>query len=264
MSKIIELVKLQIKLKRKQIFLWTLIISSIMFMYMILFPYLQDLAQIKLDTLPKEMLQLLGTDSFEDLSNYNNYFSMVYKIIIVAVAVFIATFSSNLICDDEKNSTIEFLYSQPISRTEIYLSKVIVGLIAVITISLSVSLVVVVCGLLVGGDTFNFMNIVKALGASSMVLLLFMSIAITFAGISSKYGVSSVSSFIVLFTYMIGYLGVILEDKAEYLKWFSPFDIYSPSNIHNQMPLRLLIGLVICILLLSIGLNAYKKRDFNI
>ena len=49
----------QLKIKRKQIIIWTLVLSAIMFMYMVLFPSLQDLASIKLESLPKEFLQLL-------------------------------------------------------------------------------------------------------------------------------------------------------------------------------------------------------------
>lgn len=264
MHKIYDLVKFQLKLKRKQIILWTVILTAIMFMYMILFPSLKDLAQLKMETLPKEMLQLMGTDSFEDLGNYNTYFSMVYKIILVAMSIYIATFSSSLICNDEHTSTIEFLYSQPISRAEIYISKVLVALCAVFLLIFTVSVVVIGCGVLVGGDTFDLGNMLQMLGASIMILLTFMSVSIGIAGISSKYGVGSVSTFFVLLTYMLGYLGELLEDKAEYLMWFSPFEVFSSSDVGNQMVIRVCIGLVICAVLLLSGLFAYKRRDFNI
>lgn len=136
----------QLKIKRRQIMVWTIVLAAIMFMYMILFPSLQDLASVKLDSLPKELLQLMGVEGFSDLSKYNSYFVMVYSIIIIAYTIYIANFSASIFQSDESDKSVEFIASQSVSRVEIFISKLITSFIALLSPFIAISLIVVLCG----------------------------------------------------------------------------------------------------------------------
>ncbi|MPN52357.1 hypothetical protein SDC9_200018 [bioreactor metagenome] len=72
---------------------------------------------------------------------------------------------------------------------------------------------------------------------------------------------------IVLACYMLGYLGNLLGDKAEFLKYFSPFELFSPKNalaFERSTLTALIIYFLIMIVLIIAGFLAYRKRDYNI
>ncbi len=252
----------QLKIKRKQIIIWTLVLSAIMFMYMVLFPSLQDLASIKLESLPKEFLQLMGVEGFSDLSNYNSYFIMVYSIIIIAYTIYIANFSASIFQSDESDGSIEFIASQSLSRSEIYLSKLISSTVAVILPFIAISIVVILCGILVGSDTFVFSEITQTLIVSFLIPLLFMSLAICLSSSSYRYGKASLSIFVILITYLLGYLGLLLESKGEILRHLSPFEMFLISDFSDLNIIALIITVLLSILLLVFGLINYNRRDY--
>lgn len=263
-SNIMILSKFQLNLKRRQIFLWSIILSSLMFMYMILFPQLQDLAQVKMDALPKEMLQLMGSDSLSDLGVYNSYFKMVYAIILIAISIFISTFTSSLIVNEEKERTIEFMYGQQISKEEIFISKVIVSILLLLILMFSISVVVISCGYIVGGDTFDLKEIVQIISLSLMIPLIYFSVSILLSGVNSKIGTPSLSAMFVIITYMFGYLGTLLEEKGEFLRNLSPFELYSYNSTLSNINLRVIMGVILIIVMTSLSLKFYKKRDLNL
>ena len=262
MNNIKTLSLFQLKIKRKQIIIWTIVLSAIMFMYMILFPSLQDLASIKLDSLPKEFMQLVGVDGFSDLSKYNTYFLMVYSIIMIAYTIFVASFSSANFINEEADGSIEFLASQSVSRFEIFVSKLIISIIALLIVFISLSFVVLLCGYLVGSDTFVFIDLSKTLLLSLTIPLFFMSVATFLSASSYRFGKASFSIFVILVTYLIGYLGLLLESKGEILRYFSPFELFLLSDFTDFNYLSLIIVLVISVLLLVFGLSNYKRRDY--
>ncbi len=264
LSNIVILSKFQLNLKRRQILIWSLILSGLMFMYMILFPQLQDLAQVKMDALPKEMLQLMGSDSLSDLGVYNSYFKMVYAIILIAISIFISTFTSSLIVNEEKEHTIEFVYAQQVSKEEIFISKVIVSILSLLILMSSISVVVISCGYIVGGDTFDLKEIVKIISLSLMIPLIYFSVSILLSGVSSKIGLPSVSAMFVIVTYMFGYLGTLLEDKGELLRNLSPFELYSYESGLSNINLKVMIGVSLIVVMTILGLRFYKKRDLNL
>jgi len=264
---VIRLTSFNIKTNKKQIIGWSVAIFSIMFLYMILFPYMKDLAQAKFDSMPEEMLELFGVKNLSSMGNFISYFGMIYNIILVAMSIFAATFASNLLFKEEKNKTIEFLYSLKVSRGEIYLSKLITAFLGVLAVTLSAVLSTLICGLINGGETFVMFDFVQIVKISSFTAFFFMAVATSMAGISSKVSTAALGSGVVLVCYMLGFLGSLLQDKALWLKYLSPFEIFSPTNalvFDTKVVVSLGIYMLLFIALLTVGGIVYKKRDFNI
>ncbi len=264
---VIKLTAFNIKTNRKQIIGWSIAIFSIMFLYMILFPSMKDLAQAKFDSMPEGMLELFGMDNLSSMNNFISYFGMIYNIIVVAISIFAATFSANLLYREEKNKTIEFLYSLKVSRAEIYVSKLITAFIAVLAVTMCAAVSTAICGFTVGGETYIFMDFVQIIKVSSFAAFFFMAVSIFLAGINGKLSTAAIGSGVVLVCYMTGFLGKLLEDKAVWLKYTSPFEIFSPANavlFDTKVIVSLGIYMVLLVVLLIVGGLVYKKRDFNI
>ena len=263
----LKLTGFDLRNNRRYLLGWTVSIFATMFMYMILFPTMQDMAVIKMDAMPKQILQLFDMDNFSSLDNFINYFGMIFNLILIAMSIFAASFSANLICREEKAKTIEFLYSLEVSRTEIYVSKLLSAFVASLAVLLSAMVSTWICGAINGGETFVVGDFLQIIKISGFCVFFFMALSVMLAGITTKVGVGAVGSMIVLVCYLLGYLSKLLDTKAPWLAYFSPFELFSPQNavkFESKTLTALAIYFGLALVFLIAGGLVYRRRDFNI
>lgn len=255
------------KRRRMQIIGWSFAIFAIMFLYMILFPVVKDMAQTKMDALPKEMLTFIGMSSFSDMNNFITYFGMVFNFILIAISLFAVTLSAKLSAGEEKNATIEFLNALEISRSEIYFSKLITSLTSVFCVIFAASLSTFICAGINAGETFVFADFLKIILISGFTPFFFISVTLLIFGITAKISCAGIGSIAVLICYVLGYLGNLLQDKAEFLKYLSPFETFSPANAaasEDKTIIILGIYAALSVIFIAVGAVLYKRRDLNI
>ncbi|MFI3257765.1 MAG: ABC transporter permease subunit [Spirochaetales bacterium] len=264
---ILKLTQFNLLIGKKTIIGWAVAIFCIMFMYMILFPSVQDIANVKMDAMPKEMLQFFGLEKMSDMSDFTLYYGSIFSLVSVALAIFSATFSAGLITKEESTKSIEFLNSLAVSRSEIYISKYITAFVSVILIMFGAVCATLVCGFINGGSTFSPVNIITSAKISAFVPLLFGGFALLCAGINPKIATGSAVSSIVLVSYVLGYLGQLLGDKGNFLHYFSPFitlNVDNALNMGKDVMISTAVYLLLYIVAVIIGCKAYSKRDFQI
>jgi ABC-2 type transport system permease protein len=238
-----------------------------MFLYMILFPSIKEMGQVEFELMPEEFLQFMGMENMSVMGNFTTYFGMIFAIVLIAIAIFAGSFTSGLLYKEEKDRTIEFLYSLEVSRTEIYMSKAFTGFIATFLITLSAVVSTIICGLINGGETFDFKAVLLIGRFSGFVPFIFLGFSLLIVGITAKFRVTMVSSMLVFVTYLIGYLGTLLGDKAIWLAYFSPFELLKPqveSDMGDKELISIAVYFVLFIICAIIGGIAYNRRDFNV
>lgn len=261
-----RLTAFQLKNNKKAVIGWSIAVFAIMFMYMGLFESVKDMAQVKMDAMPKEMLSFVGMEEFSDMGNYVTYFGMIFNMLMIAVSIFAATFSANTIYREEKRKTIEFLNSLNVSRTEIYISKLICSFIALTVVAAMTAIPAIICGYAVGGETFSFVDCAAIIKISGFTPYVFLAFSIMTAGAVSSVNAPMAGSMAVLACYFIGYMGKLLEDKAQWLTYLSPFEMFSPQNavaMESETLTAFGIYLAVCVLFIITGAVVYKRRDFK-
>lgn len=267
MKSVLKMTRFDLRTNRKQILGWIISIFSIMFLYMILFSSMQDIATAKLEAMPKELLQFVGMESITEMGNYTTYFGMIYMLVIVAISVFAVTFVVGLLYKEEKTKSIEFLYSLEVSRTEIYVSKALTGFIAVLLVLISAIVSTLICGYAQGGETFDLVKVMTIGKLTGFIPFVFYGLGLFLVGLTSRINVSMIGSMSVFGCYLIGYLSALLGDKAEWLAYFSPFEMFAPAKVlvlTNEG--YIVFGIYGCLLILFVTLGAifYKRRDFTL
>lgn len=266
-SKVFKIFEFDFKNHRGTIIAWFLGIFATNFLYMILFPSIHDMAAIELNMMPESIMKLFGMDkSMLVLDNYVSYFGMIYKILMVAICIFASSFTSNLIYNEEKTKSIEFLNSIHINRAEIYFSKALTSLVAIVIVIIGALISTLICGVINGGATFIVADIFKIILFSSFTAFFFWALALLIAGFTAKTNPSSLTLSAVLISYVIGYLSLLLRD-IKWLKYFSPFEIFSPESIINLTAdtiAALSIYSVVLLLFVALGVIKYKNRDLAI
>ena len=265
MNKIFKLTKFNLYVNRKAILGWSICVGIIMFIYMILYPSIQEMAQAELDAMPEALLQLFGMSKIADLSNYTTYYGMIFDIALIVISVFAATFSANLIVKEEKTKSIEFLSTLSVSKKEIYISKYITSLISISILLFIAVTTVIICGLINGGETFNISDILNSSVITCFTAFFFGGIGIFLAGILKKVQGSSIFCLPIIISYFIGYLAQLLNEDV--LFKLSPFISFNVSNVlilTNDTIVTLIGYIIIYIVLIFTGCLFYNKRDLNV
>ncbi len=257
----------ELKSTLNQILGWSISIFSIMFLYMILFPSIKDMANIKLEAMPDSILELVGMTDIKSLSDFTTYFSMIFNIILIAISVFAVTFSAKTISNEEKNKSIEFIYSLNVSRIDIYLSKILTAFIAVLAVVFSSLIATLICGFINGGDSFDVMKVITIGKISGFIPFFFVGIGIFISALSTKVNGSTIGSMTVIFTYMMGYLSKLIGENGEFLKYLSPLEMLNGNNVlamSSPTIISLVVYMLLFLTLLILGGFIYKKRDFSL
>lgn len=264
---IVQLTIFHLKTNKKQIFGWTISIFAIMFLYMILFPSVQDMAQVKMEAMPEELMQFMGMDDFSDMSNYMSYFAMIYNMILVAISIFATVLGAGILAKEEKNKTIEFLYSMEISRLEIYVSKFLAAYIGVMVVIIGAAVSTIICGMINGGETFILMDLIQMIKGSSITPFVFLTVGTMIAGGTSKISGGSAGSVLVILCYVLGFLSTMVSDNLSWLKYLSPFEVLSPEvavELTGEVMATMCGYFVVMVIFAGIGGWIYNKRDFQI
>ncbi|WP_249029573.1 ABC transporter permease subunit [Tannockella kyphosi] len=266
MKNIYLLTVFQLKNNKKLIIGWTVALFSMMFLYMILFPYCQDMATVKMETMPEELFQLFGMDSMSDLADFVTYFGMIYNILLVAISIFAVSFGANCIASEERNKTIEFLYSLEVSRLDIYISKFLMAYISLMIVIMATISSAILCGFINGGETFVLMDVLTIMKLSSLTPFVFLGLGVMLSGISGKISGAMIGSIVVLFSYMCGFIST-LATKLDWFVYLSPFELFSPTNalsFDSTFIMQLLAYLLLLGVFVFIGGYVYKQRDYHI
>lgn len=196
--------------------------------------------------------------------------NVIERIIATTPYSFVSSVPVNSITSNRKrrkNKTIEYLYALSVTRKEIYFSKLLVALCAVFFVVLSVGIAGIIFGFASGSDTFSVVDMSAVIKITGTVPFFFAALGLFLSSLTSKYVSSGLGASIVMLTYMLGYLGKLLEDKADFLKYFSPFELLSPTNalaLSGETYGAFGVIAALTVILLIFASIAYKRRDFSL
>lgn len=263
--KVMKLLKFQLFHHRKHILIWSGVVGGILLMYMILFPYIQEMGLAKIEAFGEEILKMFGMDGFTEFTNFVMYYGVMLRMVSIAITIFSILFMGNLIFKEEREKTIEQFTNLPISRKELWLSKLLLGLLSIFIVSFSGFITTTLAGLINGGDTYVFIDTLKIYLLLSLIPMLFGLVSFSLASITTKYAMPGIATGLFLILYFIGYIGNLLEDKGLLLTYFSPFEHLIATNALNPtLDLFILVGLYVLGvgILTAFGYYRYQKRDY--
>lgn len=218
--------------------------------------------------LPKEYLQLMGVEDISQMGNYVTFFGMIFNILIIIMSIYAVTFSMNLILKEEKKKkplNICTLYLLP--EKKFMCQKYWWLCVPFFFVVLSVGIAGIIFGFASGSDTFSMVDMSSVIKITGTVPFFFAALGLFLSSLSSKYVSSGLGAGIVMLTYMLGYLGKLLEGKADFLKYFSPFELLSPTNalaLSGETYGAFGVIAALTVILLIFASIAYKKRDFSL
>lgn len=201
-----------------------------------------------------------------DITTPEGYLSLVSIYIYLPLGIFSGLLGSNIISKEERDKTAEFLFSLPVKREKVILSKVIVAVFYTLAINFVTLLVTYFAfGRLGTNDLYNQFVLNMALGVL-MTQMIFLTIGMVLSSVLTQYKKSgSLTIGVLMFSYMLSVL-ISMTDKIDFLKYVTPFKYFSVDQmLKNEFSLIFIILTVIIVTLNITGTFIfYKKRDLFI
>ncbi len=250
---------------KKTIIAWTLTIFLIMSMYMGLYDTMKEMTQMKMEQMPSQFTDFFNMEDFSAMGSYIGFFGLIYNFILIPITIFAVTFTARIIIGEEKSKSIEFLYSMPFSRVEIFLSKILTSFLALSIVVLAGAISAIGWGSFHEGSSLDFLELSQIIKFSSLTPYFFAALTVFMAGISGKITSGATGSLVVIASYFLGYLGKLLGEKGEWLLYLSPFELFESSKVQilsSETLIHLGIFFAIMVVFYGAGTYAYSRRDF--
>lgn len=251
---------------RRSIIGWALGVIALTAVMLWVYPSIHDsaaqMAQL-IQAYPKQLQEMFRMSDYTSGEGYlaAELFSFMVPLIFVAIGI---SWGASEAAGEEEHGTADLLYSLPISRTRILITKWIAALIALVFTG-----VVLWLTLVIGGPLASIHISAANYGAAAIGVtaegLLFGSIAFAAGAASGRRGMSFAASIVLaLATFLLYMLAPLVEALQGIVDW-NPFQWamgHDPlTNGFDVVPLLGVIGL--SVLFLVIGLVAINRRDIK-
>lgn len=266
--------KFEFKRQFKSLMIWTIVCSALVVLFMALFPSMkemgmQDLVGDKLDALPPAMLEAFNISGMMDFSNIKDFMGYCLQYIVMASGIYGIIIGVSALSKEEKEGTIEFLYSKPVSRSKIVTSKLSSSALIMFIFIIIVEAVTMVAGIMVKPEevkTIDLLIDIKTIYIG-MALLSYTFMALGFmlsVLIKARTNVTAISLGVFFLSFFMGVIGK-MKEGLEWLIYLSPTDYFIPSKVLNDgfeaKYMIVAVGLIIISILITY--IAYNKKDLG-
>lgn len=259
-----------LKRESKSFIYWIISLSGLILMLVLLYPAavekMNNLGDI-IKAMPKELVAAFGLESYT-WSNVLDFLSYEFQYILIASCIYAAILGAGIFSKEESNKTIQLIYSRPISRKEIFLSKIILSFVILITFNVLLFLVTgISLDFGIRNQVIDKVLVLKIYLGQFLTQSIFLTLGILIASILKKVkGAPMIAVGIVVFSYVLGIFSKITESIKD-LIYISPLHYFETSKIvktGNFETKYLIIALVFVILGIFTSSKLYEKKDFNI
>lgn len=263
-----NIIKRELRAHMKSLLIWIGCIIAIVALMMSEFSAFYNNPEMGkiLDTMPKALMDAFAMNG-ANLTTVSGFVSLTSVYFYIALAVFAVLLGSSIISKEERDKTVEFFLTLPVSRQKVIVCKLISAIINCIIINAvsGLALYTTTAKYKPGADFYTFLGLILA--AMFIIQMIFLSIGMLLAAITKRYrksGTYSVS--ILLAAYFLSVL-VGMSSKIDFLKYITPFKFFEANYILREGSFE---GVF---LLISLGIIAaatagvfvfYPKRDLHI
>jgi ABC-2 type transport system permease protein len=258
----------EIRRNSVSLMIWMIIITLLIVVTMSFYrTFMENQSKIvgMLSLIPKGALQFKGISNFNDLMSVLGFYAVNNVIYMMVLgSIFSIVLSSNILLKEEYDKTAEYLLTRPVTRSEIFISKLAVLSINVFMLNLVTSLAGFICMELVMKAPFSIGAFLILSLYTLLLNILFGAIGLFLSTLIKRAKpITTFSIGLVLIFYFIYTLSKITEGAAK-IGYLSPFrfasvDATNPAYAIDLWHLAYFIG--ISLILTGLSYRLYKRKD---
>jgi ABC-2 type transport system permease protein len=248
--------------------IWMIVITLLIVVTMSFYrTFIENQSKIvgMLSLVPKGALQFKGISNFNDLLSVLGFYAannVIYMMVLGSI--FSIVLSSNILLKEEYDKTAEYLITRPITRSEIFISKLSVLSVNIFLLNMVASLAGLISMELVTKGPFSIKAFLILSLYTLLLNILFGSIGLFMSTLVKRAKpITTFSIGLVLILYFIFTISKITEGAAK-IGFLSPFrfagmDALSPAYAIDLWHLAYFIG--ITLILTALSYRIYKRKD---
>jgi ABC-2 type transport system permease protein len=190
-----------------------------------------------LDSMPAALVEAMNMNAF-NLTTLTGFYGVMFTYFALIVSIAAAMWGSDVISKEERDKTVEFALTLPVTRSRVVTGKSLAALVN------SVALLLVSWGSILFGaskypaETGFYSFVAISMLALFIMELIFLALGIFLGCAMKQYKrVGSVAISLLLGTYIISIL-TSLDSNLEFLGYFSPFVYFDPGTILRSSSLN--------------------------
>lgn len=266
--------KFEFKRQFKSLMIWSVVCSVLVVLFMALFPSMKDMGMQelvgdKLGSLPPAILEAFNISGMMDFSNIKDFMGYCLQYIVMAAGIYGAILGVSALNREEKEGTIGFLYSKPVTRSKIVTSKILTQVVIMFIFIFIVGAVTMAIGVMVKPEELKTIDLLMDIKTIyiGMAFLSYTFMAIGFLIsmlIKAKSNVTGIALGVFFTSFFVGVIGK-LKDSLDWLIYLSPTDYFIPAKVLNDgFELKyMIIALVIIIVSVAGTYIIYNKKDLG-
>ena len=259
----------ELKQNRKNLIIWSAIVLGFTILVMSIFPYMKDMGDqmaVLMSKMPEGMSKAMGIDeqTFNSiLGMYNTYYGIY---IIVFLSIYTSSTGATIISKEEKNKTAEFLLTKPISRKNIFTTKLLVLFTLTFIAYVVQTLTALIFVNAFGEDDVKW-SVFITMHTHGLILILFFTCIGLFLSmlVKPKKNFMGMTVGIVFGSYFLNTIARA-ADTVNWIGYISPFRYLdfsvSDPNYSINFPIVGII-LFVCTLLLIVSYKLYERKDIS-
>ena len=219
-----------------------------------------------LDEMPQAMLAAFSIQAF-NLTTVTGFFGLMFTYFALLLSIAAAMWGSDIITKEERDKTVEFSLTLPVTRSRLVTAKALAALvncIALLLITWAASLVSA-SPYQPDSEFYGFLRL--SMLALFIMQLIFLAIGILLGCAMKRYKrAGAVAIALLLGTYFLSVISSLSKD-LEFLKYFTPFKYFDAGILARESRLDLtFVGLSLAIIVASMvgAYVTYARRDLYI
>ena len=219
-----------------------------------------------LDEMPPALLAAFNFQAF-NLTTITGFFGLMFSYFALLLSIAAAMWGSDIISKEERDKTVEFSLTLPVTRSRLVTAKTLAALVNCIGLLLITWAVSLVSAAQYQPDSEFYSFLRLCMLALFIMQLIFLAIGILLGCAMKRYKrASAVAVALLLGTYFLSVISS-LNKNLEFLKYFSPFKYFDPGVLLREARLDVtFVGLSLAIILVSMvgAYLTYARRDLYI
>mgnify|MGYP001826308730 CR=1 FL=1 len=219
-----------------------------------------------LDGLPPAMLAAFNMDAF-NLTTPTGFFGAMFSYFVLLVSISAAMWGSDIISKEERDRTVEFSLTLPVTRGKVVTAKLLAALVNCITLLLITAAASLFSMSPYELDSEFYTFLWLSMLALFIVQMIFLAVGLLLGCAMKQYKrASAVAVSLLLGTYFVSVISE-LSEPLDFLKYVSPFTYFDPAVLLRESRLELgYVGLSVGIIAACVvgAYLTYSRRDLYI
>ena len=256
------LYKSELKMSVKTMLLWTLGVASMSFLCIIMYADMKDDIAGMAEQFSKmgAFSEALGMDKLSIATLLGFYATEVGTIHSLGGAMFAAIISCVILSKEEDGHTGEFLFSLPVSKSKVMLSKLFSVISQVVLFHL-ICVAIYILGFVIQGESITS-EFFLFHGMQLLMCIQFAAMGFAFSATTPKNKLGPGLA-LVLLLYAFDMMGRIIPNLKDFI-WLSPFSYANAADLlsgEDVYALALCFGIVLTIGSIAFAFKHYTRKD---